>query len=315
MPTNPPPLTALRAFEAAARHMSFAKAADELGVTPAALSFQIKTLEDRLGQDVFHRLNRAIELTDAGRTLLPGIAEAFGVLNTTWRKARRQAEARTLTVTAGPAFTAKWLSTRFFDFSHAHPGIELRFSASLRSLDFGRDDIDVALRFTSKANPDGLYSVTLFREWMTPMMSPTLAERISTPEDLPKEILLHQDDIVLRDPPIGWPEWFCAAGLPVPREGGPRFSQSDHAIDAAAAGAGVVLGRISLSQHALRAGQLVAPFPLALTNAVECRFLCMEGAETRPEIAAFRDWILSEVAEMAPLSENRQFIPVESIST
>ena len=161
-----PPLTALRAFEAAARHMSFAKAAGELHVTPAALSFQIKTLEEHLGQPLFRRLNRAVELTEAGRTLQPGAAEGFGALARAWRAVRRLADSSVLTVTAGPAFTAKWLAPRLFDFARAHPGIELRFSASLRIMDFDRDEIDVAIRHGTGPDP-GLFSQCIIREWLS----------------------------------------------------------------------------------------------------------------------------------------------------
>src|SRR5690606_21298403 len=135
-----PPLTALRAFEAAARHLSFARAAEELNVTPAALSFQIKSLEQDLGQPVFRRLNRAVELTEAGKGMLPGASEAFSALRAAWSAGRRVGDGHLLTVTAGPGFTAKWLAPRLFLFARKHPEIELRFSASYRLMDFGRDD-------------------------------------------------------------------------------------------------------------------------------------------------------------------------------
>ena len=129
-----PPLTALRAFDAAARHMSFAKAADELSVTPAALSFQIKSLEDHLGAQVFRRLNRAIELTEAGRALVPGTRDGFASLTAAWRGARRVTDTSTITVTAGPAFTAKWLAPRMFAFAQDHPDIELLTLSELVSV-------------------------------------------------------------------------------------------------------------------------------------------------------------------------------------
>ena len=127
-----PPLTALRAFEAAARHLSFAQAAAELNVTPAALSFQIKSLEAHLGTPVFRRLNRAVELTEAGRALSPAVTDGFETLSRAWRTTQRLGDNNTLTVTAGPAFTSKWLAPRLYDFARLHPEIELRVSASLR---------------------------------------------------------------------------------------------------------------------------------------------------------------------------------------
>ena len=156
-----PPLTALRAFDAAARHMSFAQAAAELNVTPAALSFQIKSLEEHLGTPLFHRLNRAVQLTEAGHALAPDAQAAFETLSAGWRAALRTQDHQSLIVTAGPAFTAKWLAPRLFEFAQAHPEIELRFSASLRIMDFARDNIDVAIRFGAGAGLNIARSVQL----------------------------------------------------------------------------------------------------------------------------------------------------------
>ncbi len=292
-----PPLTALRAFEAAARHMGFAQAAAELNVTPAALSFQIKSLEEHLGQAVFRRLNRAVELTEAGRALLPGASEGFAALAQGWRAARRVGDAATLTVTAGPAFTAKWLAPRLFLFAQANPKIELRFSATLRLLDFERDEVDVAIRFGSGID-EGLFSLPLLDEWVTPMMSPKLAARLAAPGDLKAAALLHQDDTGFLDPPVTWETWFNAAGIGAAPTGGPRFSQADHAVDAALAGAGVVLGRISLTYGALKDGALVAPFRPALRLPAQYRVVCPKGTETRPQLRAFIKWIVAETVEM-----------------
>jgi LysR family glycine cleavage system transcriptional activator len=292
-----PPLTALRAFEVAARHMSFARAADELGVTPAALSFQIKSLESHLGAPVFRRLNRAVELTEAGRALAPQLSLGFGAMATAWAAAKRAGGARRLTVTAGPAFTAKWLAPRLFRFAAAHPEIELRFVASLRSLDLERDGVDLAIRFGYPPE-ERLFCRALLDEWLTPMMAPAMAERLRRPSDLATATLLHQDDTAFVDPPIDWAAWFRNAGLGAPPASGPRFSQADHALDAAVAGAGVVLGRASLAAGDLRAGRLVAPFDIALTTEARYRLLCPEGAEKRPEIAAFIEWIAGQAREM-----------------
>ncbi|MCL4105092.1 UNVERIFIED_CONTAM: hypothetical protein GTU68_018799 [Idotea baltica] len=291
-----PPLTALRAFEAAARHMSFAQAAAELNVTPAALSFQIKSLEEHFGQPLFRRLNRAVELTEAGRTLLPGTTEGFQALGQAWRAARRITDTTTLSVTAGPAFTAKWLAPRLFNFAQAHPEIDLRFTASLRMMDFERDEVDVALRF-GYGPDEGVFARPIISEWFTPMMTPEMAMRLKTPKDLEDTTLLHQDDISFMNPPCNWQSWCKVAGLSAPSTHGPRFSQADHALDAALAGAGVVLGRISLAQKALREGRLVAPFKIALMTKAHYRFICPQGAETRPQIAAFLEWVLSETQE------------------
>lgn len=307
-----PPLTSLRAFEAAARHMSFARAAAELNVTPAALSFQIKSLEEHLGAPVFRRLNRAVELTEAGRSLSPGATEGFGQLAAAWRAARRATETRTITVTAGPAFTAKWLAPRMFGFAAAHPEIEMRFSASLRIMDFQRDDIDVAIRFGT-GDDEGLFSVPLIREWVTPCVAPSLAGALKAPEDLLGVSLLRQDDTVFLDPPIDWAAWFRASGVSGTHTPGPRFSQADHAIDAAVAGAGAVLGRASLVSDHVRDGQLVMPYDLALTTEAHYRFVCLDGMETRPHIAAFLEWIQSETDALAQVPEGLRLMPAADV--
>ncbi|MDV7141343.1 transcriptional regulator GcvA [Tropicimonas sp. TH_r6] len=307
-----PPLTALRAFEAAARHMSFAKAAEELNVTPAALSFQIKSLEEHLGQPVFRRLNRAVELTEAGRHLAPGTSDGFDALTQAWRTTRRLGETRSLTITAGPAFTAKWLSPRLFNFVSAHPEIELRFSATLKLVDLDRDPVDVAIRF-SEAEEIDLFSHPVFDDWVTPMMSPALAERVTGPESLRDLPLLHQDDIDFLTHPVDWPAWFRAEDLGHAPMGGPRFSQADHAIDAAVSGLGVVLARASLTGSDVAAGRLKAPFPLALRSSARYRFLCQKGAETRPQIAAFLDWVQSEAGHCEALERGRKFVDAASI--
>lgn len=304
-----PPLTALRAFDAAARHMSFAKAADELNVTPAALSFQIKSLEEHLGVPVFRRLNRAIELTEAGRALVPGTRDGFDALNAAWRATRRLTDQSVLTVTAGPAFTSLWLAPRLYMFAAAHPEIELRFSASLNILDFDRDGVDVAIRFGQGADP-GLYSQPLIDEWLTPMVTPKLAEQIKRPEDLANLTLLQDDQTTFIKPPVGWAAWFQVAGVDVEPTDihGPHFNQADHAVSAALASAGALMGRVSLTEAALRDGRLVMPFDLSLTSGATYRIVCPEGAQNRTRVAAFINWVKTQVEEMKVLSEGRKFV-------
>jgi LysR family glycine cleavage system transcriptional activator len=303
-----PPLTALRAFEAAARHLSFAKAAEELNVTPTALSFQIKSLEAYIGTPLFHRLNRAVALTDMGQTLAPGLSDGFDAIRKAWRTTRRQLDETALTVTAGPAFTAKWLAPRMFSFAQAHPEIELRFIASLRIMDFVRDEIDVAIRFGAQADDDTLHSEPLFDELITPMMTPALAERHGTIEGLRDVPLLHDDSIAFLQPPVDWPAWFRLMDIDRPGLTGPRFSQADHAIDAALAGGGAILARTTLAAGALRDGLLVAPFRTALAPQAHFRLVHQKGAETRPQMAAFLAWIRAEAALMAAV--DARFDPV-----
>lgn len=304
-----PPLTALRAFEAAARHLSFAKAADELAVTPAALSYQIKSLEEHLGAPLFRRLNRAVELTEAGHVLLPQASAAFDALRRGWRAAQRLQESAVLNITAGPAFTAKWLAPRLFKFAQAHPDIELRFSATLRVLDFDRDNVDVAIRF-GLGDDAGLFTEPLYRGWITPMMRPEIAARIARPEDLLKETLIHDESLGFLPQPPDWKRWFAEQGIETGPLKGIHFDQADHALDMALEGAGVVMGRASIALNALRSGALVAPFELALTVDAHYRLVCPAGTQDRPDIRRFRDWIHAEMARDADLADGRRIVHI-----
>lgn len=308
-----PPLTALRAFDAAARHMSFAQAAEELHVTPAALSYQIKSLEDHLGAPLFHRLNRAVALTEIGKTLAPGVQEAFQTLSSSWRTAQRQMDNTTLMVTAGPAFTAKWLAPRFYEFARAHPEIDLRFSATLRNLDFDRDEVDVALRFGVDKKEPGLWSFPLASEWVTPVMTPEMADRFPTPASLVDAPLIHDESINFLSLRPDWAAWCRLMQLDVDTSHGPRFTGADHSIDAVLAGAGIALGRRALVVKDLHEGRLVAPYGHAIGIQSGFRFLCRQGTENRPHIAALREWIMEEIAKTASVTENLTVTPIEEI--
>ena len=300
------PLTALRAFEAAARHLSFSGAAAEMHLTPAALSFQIKQLEDHLGQPVFLRNHRKLALTPLGAALLPGTRAGFEQIRTAWQDAQRSRAARGLTVTAGPAFTSKWLSPRLFGFARAHPETELRLVATLRVLDLERDGVDVAIRYGLPSVRKGVFCHDfMLNDWHSPMMSPELALRYPTPESLRQAPLLHLHDLDFIQPTPDWPGWFRAAGLGAPPPGGTLFSHHDHGIDAAVGGAGVIMGRWSISHDHLASGRLVAPFPLSLTGGAAFRFLCRSGTETRPEVIAFMNWLDAEIARMDPMLAGR----------
>ncbi|MFT4700065.1 MAG: LysR family glycine cleavage system transcriptional activator [Yoonia sp.] len=306
MPERLPPLTAFRAFDAAARHMSFARAASELNVTPAALSFQIKSLEEHLGHPLFRRLNRAVELTESGKILAPGAAEGFEILTKAWSATKRLHDNRTLTVTAGPSFTSKWLAPRLFQFAQNNPDIDLRFSASLRLVDFTRDEVDVAIRF-SQHGDEGVYSETIIEEWLSPMVAPALAAQIKCPKDLLTMPLLHQDDITFLQPPADWDAWFRAAGLSPPATAGTHFSQSDHAVNAALSGGGVMLGRVSMTERHLNEGRLVMPFDLTIWSNASYRIVCTLGAENRPQVARLIEWVREEVAAIDVLAQSRAF--------
>lgn len=276
-------------------------------MTPAALSFQIKSLEQHLGAPVFRRLNRAVELTEEGKLLQPGVQDGFNALQAAWRNVQRRLSQDTLTVTAGPGFTAKWLAPRLFTFAQSNPDIELRFSASLQLVDFERDDVDVAIRFGQGADKE-LYSKRIINEWMAPMVSPVLAEELSELQDLTRVPLLHDDHTVFLKPHPNWSLFFDRCGLPDPGRQGPHFSQSDHAIDAALASAGVVLGRISMTEAHLREGRLVMPFKKAMRLNAAYRIVCPTGSEDRPLVARFIKWVEAETADLEAFQQGLEFI-------
>jgi len=299
MPDRLPPLTALRAFEAASRLMSFQAAANELAVTPAALSYQIRQLEDHLGIKLFNRLNRAVELTEHGRLIRPGIHEAFEQMHRTMRQLRRRQQSNVLTVAAGPAFTAKWLSPRLYRFIALNPGIDARMSASVGKSDLAIDDIDVAIRFGPGDYP-GYHSVKLMDEFVTPMCSPALLQgpnAIRTPDDLANHTLIHDDTHLGVFMLKNWADWLDEAGASNvdPAASGLHFNVADHALDAAIGGGGVVLGRTCLAEPDIRAGRLVTPFELKLKAEFSFYVISLEARKDEPAIAAFRDWIFNEV--------------------
>lgn len=303
-----PPLTALRAFEAACRHMSFAKAAQELHVTPAALSYQIKSLEEHLATQLFHRMNRAIALTEAGEALRPGVTDGFAALQDGVRAVARLNDTSTLTITAGPAFTAKWLAPRMFRFAEAHPEIELRFVASLKIMDFNRDGIEAAIRFGTHGY-EGCFHEVLVEDWVTPYCTPEIAATLAAPDDILNYTLIH-DDSLRYVPQIGewnavatWPGWLERMGTTPVADHGPRFSNADHAIDAAAEGGGIVLGRSSLVERDMSRGRLVAPFRQGCDTGGQFRFVCPAGRESEPRVAAFLTWMRTETE---PLREMRR---------
>lgn len=302
-----PPLNALRAFDAAARHMSFAQAAAELNVTPAALSQQIKNLEAHLGAPVFHRLTRQVELTEVGHLLAPGIASGFETLLGTWSAALRRVSSQHLTVTAGPVFLSSFLAPRMDAFVQAHPEVELRFAASLRMLSFERDGIDLAVRFGPGAD-EGYFSEVIFEDWATPMCAPNLADRINEPADVLAHALIQQDSGGRLREFEAWDSWCNAVGLSVPTRTGPEFSAPDAALSYAAGGGGVVIGRISLAEPHIEAGRLVMPLPHTIRRGLRYRIVCPEGFQSSRNAVLFRDWLREEIAQMNRWEEGRVFV-------
>ena len=292
-----PPLSALRAFEAAARHMSFSQAADELHVTPAAISHQIHALEQDLGVKLFHRMNRSIELTVSARVLLPGLSEAFAGIQSSVRRLRAHNDTGTLTVTASPSFAAKWLVLRLHRFQEQCFEVDVRISATDNVVDLTKGDFDIAIRYGAGHYP-GLEVELLLKNEVFPACSPQLLAKspaLSTPDDLPLHDLIH-DQAIERDPLVPtWPMWLKAAGVKnIPAATGLSFNKMHLALDAAIAGHGVVLAQSTIAAADLAAGRLVRLFSLALPDQFAYYIVTAPGALDRPKVRAFRDWLRCE---------------------
>ncbi len=292
-----PPLNALRAFEAAGRHLSITKAAEELHVTPSAVSHQVKALEDYLGVQLFRRFNRSLLLTDAGQLCLPGVGDGFDLLVASMARLESRDRSGVLTVSVVPSLASKWLVPRLERFTEHFPDIDVRISASMELVDFHRDQVDIALRFGLGNYPDLLVD-KLFGECAVPLCSPTLMagkHPLRTPEDLRHHALLHDDSISFDPTAPDWRAWLKAAGVgDVDASRGSHFSNAELALQSAIEDAGVVLGRYSLAANDLASGRLVMPFELSLPMTPAYYVVLPEATAKRPKVAAFRDWLLKE---------------------
>jgi LysR family glycine cleavage system transcriptional activator len=299
-----PPLNALRAFEAAARYLSVTKAAEELHVTPAALSHQIKGLEDFLGLKLFHRRARAIALTDAGQLLYPGLHAAFIQVRQAVATLERISNDRVLVISAPPGFTAKWLAPRLYRFLMADPEIDARVSANLSLVNFAKDGVDVAVRNmpVDRATDPDLVVEKLIDIQLLPVCSPKLLKRsggLKVPEDLRRFPLIHDESLAPRAALPTWADWLKAAGVEgVDVSRGLRFNSADHALEATVEGAGILLAHKLLAYDDLRTGRLVAPFDLELSSDRAIHFVCPKAGEARPHVMAFRAWLKEEVSRL-----------------
>jgi LysR family glycine cleavage system transcriptional activator len=289
-----PPLNALRAFEAAARQLSFTRAAAELNVTQTAISHQIRALEERLGVRLFRRLPRGLLLTEEAQRYLPPIRDAFDQIALATERLVGAGTGATLTVSVLPSFAAKWLVPRLGRFRAAHPDLDLRISAASQLVDFARDDVDVGIRMGRGAYP-GLRVERLFGETLVPVCSPLLqtagAHPLRQPEDLRHHVLLHDDDYA------GWELWLGLAGVTgIDARRGPRFTDSGMVVQAAAEGQGVALARRQLAAGDLAAGRLIQPFDVTIPHDLAYYLVCPEATASQPKIAAFRGWLLAEAA-------------------
>lgn len=294
------PLNALRAFEAAARHLSFSRAAEELSVTPGAISQQIRMLEDHAGAPLFIRQARGLELTDAARSALPLLRDGFERLLDASAMLREPSKRRQVTVSVAPSFAAKWLMPRMDAFHQANPDIEVWISADMELADMAEGAVDIAVRYGSGDYP-GVSSEMLVSETVLPVCSPALlngAHPIRKPADLAHHVLLH-DGSADADPSCpDWAMWLKARGVTgVDARRGPRFNQSSLVIEAAAMGRGVALAKRTLAQADLQSGRLAAPFADGSTPIDFAYYIVLP--RNRPPSAstrAFSDWLKSEAA-------------------
>ena len=292
-----PPLTALRAFEAAARHGNFVKAAAELGVTAGAVSQHIKGLEARLGLVLFRRLARGVKLTEAGRAYLPGIADGFDRLARATLQVHESGLAGRLTLTVLPSFAAGWLVRRLPAFRARHPDIDLVIRSERQTVDLHRDEADLAIRY-GLGDFANLEATHLMREEIFPVCAPALLNAdppLRAPADLMRHELLHDAGALGNEPWIRWQPWLDAFGL---SDAGKRpamhFTDSVQLYQAALLGQGVALGRSVLAQEELASGRLVRPFKIRRPAAYAYYLVSPEATAERPKVVAFRQWMLDE---------------------
>jgi len=290
-----PPLKSIQYFSAAARLLSFSRAADELHVTHSAVSHQIKALEEWLGVRLFRRANRQVILTDAGQAYLKPVMEAFDRLGEASRQLKRRESAGPLTVSTLPSFAAKWLVPRLRTFRQEYPDIDVRITASEKLVDFARDDIDLAIRYGRGNWPDLMVDKLMRHDWF-PVCSPALltgTPPLQKPEDLANHTLLIDYD--WRED--AWAAWLTAAGVGQIRPNRTlAFNYSNLMIQAAIDGLGVALSPGTLVSDDLAAGRLIRPFKTILSTDYGYYLVAPAGAFERPKLAAFRDWIRREAA-------------------
>jgi LysR family glycine cleavage system transcriptional activator len=297
-----PQLSALRAFEAAARHLSLTNAARELHVTPGALSHQIRGPEEFLGVQLFERKVRAIALTAAGKQLYPGLQTGFGHIREAVESLNAGAQPNVLVISTSPGLTSKWLAPRLYRFTAAHPDIDVRISSSMANANFATDGIDLAVR---NMPLDPAPAPSLEFEKMTdltyiPVCTPRVLEKFGPVKDaqaLARLPLIHDESLAARRASPDWSQWFKAAGVDnVDLKRGLRFTSADHALDAAEEDAGVLLTHDIMAYDGLRTGRLVIPVKLAIAAGRTFQLVRLRGRKPTPAMTAFTKWIKDEVA-------------------
>jgi LysR family glycine cleavage system transcriptional activator len=294
-----PSLNGLRAFEAAARHLSFTAAASELNVTQTAISHQIRRLEEELGVRLFVRRNRALALTAEARDYLPGVRAAFNDLRLATDRLLRRDDGHVLTVSTLASLAAKWLLPRLSAFQESHPGIDVRITTSTGLVDFRTGDVDAAIRY-GRGHWQGLRADWLMADELFPVCSPALLngnKPLRCPEDLVHHTLLHSSGGYDDD----WRLWLTAAGLPadISRQPGLSFDLIFLTVQAAIDGSGIAMGRTSYVQDDIAKGRLVVPFEIALPADAGFYLVSPEAKTDPPKLAAFRQWLKMSVQNKA----------------
>lgn len=302
MQTRLPPLNSLRAFEASARHRSFTRAADELSVTPAAISHQIKGLEDVLGARLFRRAKGTLMLTEEGQRLLPGVRKGFLAFNEAMESFALYHQTGPLNVALTPSFAAKWLIPRIEHFNARYPEIDIRITTTMELIDYEREGVDIGVRFGRGGYSDLEVELLLASE-VTPVCGPDLLKGdkpLEKPEDIAQFTLLHDDSPLLDDTHPNWAMWLKAANVTnVDPSHGLRFDSASSCINAAIEGVGVALARTALIDSDLAAGRLVKLFELSLPSDFGYYVVYPKRSEKLPKVMAFRDWLFEEVVAQA----------------
>ena len=295
-----PGLRSLRAFDAAARHLNFTRAAQEINVTPAAISHQIKELEEQIGAELFTRTSRTMRLTRAGEVLYTAARDSLETLNQALYRIKRLENRKQLKVSAPPSLAAKWLVPRLDEFLATQPGADVRLDVSHAVVDFDREDIDVAIRFGEGKYP-GLRADLLFQDFVFPVCSPSIITKekpLRTPRDLLKHTLIHLDwDAQPGLTRPNWSMWMKAAGVSeFDDKAGLHFRQTSFAVQAAIDGMGVALGDSNLVADDLAAGRLVKPFELSIKAPRQFAYhvITRPDPANSPMVEAFRKWCLTE---------------------
>ncbi len=296
------PLNALRSFEAVARRSSFNEAARELGVTPSAVSLQVRRLEERLGRPLFVRGHRSVVLSETGRRLAPGLTQAFGQMDRLLGAVVGPATA-SLRISAMPSFASRWLAPRVSRFAEAHPQYDLRIAGEDALRSFDRDDVDLGVRYGAGPYP-GLHARKLCDATAFPVCSPAYAARhaskLSRPDSIADLTLLF-DEVGEAAPGLPtWSQWLEQSGMAPAAVRGPRFESHHMALTAAEAGQGLALGLSPLVDAALASGALVRPYDLAVKSDYGFWLLCREDRARERKIAALIRWIVDEMAAEDP---------------